>query len=200
MPSNYSSKCALRGEAHIANRAAYGSGHRAGEANAAIGGSRHYRTRDHARHDDLVLRRLRLIAKRRHRKRQWTPTSMAAPPPRYRPHIRPGHPGDRPHDKPHAPQMPRVQNAIPSLACRAWKGRPNPLLLKLVALRSGIQPLFTRTQPPTSPSAHRHRAGSADRGAPSRWRPTAGRRRTSGPAQSRCDGRERSRRGRGHRR
>ena len=27
------------------------------------------------------------------------------------------------------PQMPRVQDAIPSLAGRAWKGRPNPLLL-----------------------------------------------------------------------
>jgi len=43
--------------------------------------------------------------------------------------IRPGNPGDRPHHEPHAPQMPRVQDAIPSLACRAWKGRPNPLLL-----------------------------------------------------------------------
>src|SRR5208282_6347085 len=42
---------------------------------------------------------------------------------------RPGHPGDRPHDEPHAPQVPRVQDAIPSLACRAWKRRPNPLLL-----------------------------------------------------------------------
>jgi hypothetical protein len=27
------------------------------------------------------------------------------------------------------PKMPRVQDAIPSLDCRAWKGRPNPLLL-----------------------------------------------------------------------
>ena len=42
---------------------------------------------DHARHDDLVLRRLCLMAKRRHRKRQWTPTSMAAAPPGYRPDI-----------------------------------------------------------------------------------------------------------------
>jgi hypothetical protein len=25
--------------------------------------------------------------------------------------------------------MPRVQDAIPSLDCRAWKGRSNPLLL-----------------------------------------------------------------------
>jgi len=58
---------------------------------------------DHARHDDLVLRRLCLMAKRRRRKRQWTLTSMAAAPPGYRPHIRPGNPGDRPHDEPHAP-------------------------------------------------------------------------------------------------
>ena len=55
--------------------------------------------------------------------------SMAAAPSRYRPHIRPGHPGDRPHDQPHPPQMPPVQDAIPSLAGRAWKGRPTPLLL-----------------------------------------------------------------------
>src|SRR5271166_3781804 len=55
------------------------------------------------RHSPLCL-----MAKRRRRKRQWTLTSMAAAPPRYRPHIRPGHPGDRPHDQPHAPQMPRV--------------------------------------------------------------------------------------------
>src|SRR5271169_6496892 len=47
---------------------------------------------DYARHDDLVLRRLCLMAKTRRRKRQWTLTPMAAPPPRYRPHIRPGHP------------------------------------------------------------------------------------------------------------
>jgi hypothetical protein len=33
---------------------------------------------DHARHDDLVLRRLCLMAKRRHRKRQWTLTAMAS--------------------------------------------------------------------------------------------------------------------------
>ena len=59
---------------------------------------------DHARHDDLVLRRLCLMAKRRHRKRQWALTSMAAAPPGYRPHIRPGHPGDRPHDQPHPPK------------------------------------------------------------------------------------------------
>ena len=84
---------------------------------------------DYARHDDLVLRRLCLMAKRRRRKRQWTLAPMAAAPPRYRPHIRPGNPGDRPHHEPHAPQMPRVQDAIPSLACRAWKGRSNPLLL-----------------------------------------------------------------------
>ena len=58
---------------------------------------------DHARHDDLVLRRLCLMAKRRHRKRQWTFTSMAAAPPGYRPDIRPGNPGDRPHDEPHPP-------------------------------------------------------------------------------------------------
>ena len=43
---------------------------------------------DHARYDDLVLRRLCLMAKRRHRKRQWTLTSMAAAPPGYSP----GHP------------------------------------------------------------------------------------------------------------
>ena len=58
---------------------------------------------DHARHDDLVLRRLCLMAKRRHRKRQWTLTSMAAAPSRYRPDIRPRNPGDRPHDQPHPP-------------------------------------------------------------------------------------------------
>ena len=57
---------------------------------------------DHARYDDLVLRRLCLMAKRRHRKRQWTLTSMAATPPGYRSDIRPGYPGDRPHDEPHA--------------------------------------------------------------------------------------------------
>src|SRR6202142_1951340 len=84
---------------------------------------------NHARHDDLVLRRLCLMAKRRHRKRQWTLTSMAAAPAGYRPDIRPRHPGDRPHDELHAAQMPRVQDAIPSLDCRAWKGRSNPLLL-----------------------------------------------------------------------
>ena len=70
------------------------------------------------------------------RKRQWTLTPMAATPPRYRPDIRPGNPGDRPHDQPHVRQMPRVQDSIPSLACRAWKGRPNPLLLNPVVLRS----------------------------------------------------------------
>ena len=37
------------------------------------------------------------VAKRRHRKRHWTLTSMAG----YRPDIRPRHPGDRPHDEPH---------------------------------------------------------------------------------------------------
>jgi hypothetical protein len=72
---------------------------------------------DHARYDDLVLRRLCLMAKRRHRKRQWTLTSMAAAPPGYRPDIRPRHPRDRPHDQPHPPKMPRVQDAIPSLDC-----------------------------------------------------------------------------------
>src|SRR6516164_8195707 len=54
---------------------------------------------------------------------------MAATPPGYRPDIRPGNPGDRPHDEPHPPQMPRVQDAITSLDCRAWKGRSNPLFL-----------------------------------------------------------------------
>jgi hypothetical protein len=43
---------------------------------------------DHARHDDLVVRRLCLMAKRRHRKRQWTFASTAAAPPGYRPQIR----------------------------------------------------------------------------------------------------------------
>ena len=76
---------------------------------------------------DLVLRRLCLMAKRRRRKRQWTLTPMVAAPPQYRPDIRPGHPGDRRHDQPQAPQMPRVQNAFPSPACRAGKGRANPL-------------------------------------------------------------------------
>src|SRR6516225_3063104 len=54
---------------------------------------------------------------------------MAATPPGYRPDIRPGNPGDRPHDEPHPPQMPRVQDAITSLDCRAWKGCSNPLFL-----------------------------------------------------------------------
>jgi hypothetical protein len=58
---------------------------------------------NHARHDDLVLLRLCVMAKRRHRKRQWTLTAMAAATPGYRPDIRPGHPGDRPHDELHAP-------------------------------------------------------------------------------------------------
>jgi hypothetical protein len=49
--------------------------------------AQHGLLRIHARHDDLVLRRLCLIAKRRHRKRQWTLTSMAAAPPGYRPDI-----------------------------------------------------------------------------------------------------------------
>ena len=51
---------------------------------------------DHARYGDLVLRRLCLMAKRRHRKRQWTLTSMAAASPGYRPNVRRGNPGDRP--------------------------------------------------------------------------------------------------------
>jgi Helix-turn-helix domain len=55
---------------------------------------------DHARYDDLVLRRLCLMAKRRHRKCQWTLTSMTATPPGYRSDIRPGYPGDRPYDQP----------------------------------------------------------------------------------------------------
>jgi hypothetical protein len=55
----------------------------------------------HARHDDLVLRRLCLTAKRWRRKRQWTLTSMAAAQPGYRPNIQPGHPGDRNDDQPH---------------------------------------------------------------------------------------------------
>src|SRR6516164_2617456 len=84
---------------------------------------------DDARHDHLVLRRLCLMAKRRRRKRQWTLTPMAAAPPGYRPAIRPGNPGDRPHDQPHAPQMPRLQDAVPSLACRTRKGCSNLLLL-----------------------------------------------------------------------
>ena len=54
---------------------------------------------------------------------------MAAAPPGYRPDIRPGNPGDRPHDEPHPPQMPRVQDAIPSLDCRARKRRSNPFFL-----------------------------------------------------------------------
>ena len=97
---------------------------------------------DHARYDDLVLRRLCLMAKRRHRKRQWTLTSMAAAPPGYRPDIRPRHPRDRPHDQPHPPKMPRVQDAIPSLDCRAWKGRSNPLLLNALrfATESRVRP------------------------------------------------------------
>ena len=48
---------------------------------------------DHARYDDLVLRCLCLMAKRRHRKRQWPLTSMAATPPGYRSDIGPGYPG-----------------------------------------------------------------------------------------------------------
>ena len=67
-----------------------------------------YLTRRHKRRRPRRARPSRLLAKRRGRKRQWTLTSMAAAPPRYRPHIRPGHPGDRPDDQPHAPQMPRV--------------------------------------------------------------------------------------------
>src|SRR5208337_4725738 len=81
---------------------------------------------------------------RRRRKRQWTLTSMAAAPPRYRPDIRPGNPGDRPHDQPHAPQMPRVQDAIPSLACRAWKGRSNPLLLTALRFAPESRPPILR--------------------------------------------------------
>ncbi len=50
-------------------------------------------TQDHARYGDLVLRRLCLMAKRRHRKRQWTLTSMAAASPGYRPNVRRGNPG-----------------------------------------------------------------------------------------------------------
>ena len=61
--------------------------------------AQHRLLKDDALHDDLVLRRLCLMAKRRRRKRQWTLTPMAAAPPRYRPHIRPGNPGDRPHDQ-----------------------------------------------------------------------------------------------------
>ena len=41
--------------------------------------AQHGLAQDHARYDDLVLRRLCLMAKRRHRKRQWTLTSMAGP-------------------------------------------------------------------------------------------------------------------------
>ena len=69
-----------------------------------------------------------LMAKRQHRKRQWTLTSMAAAP---RLDI------DRTSDQDiqeivlttSITPMPRVQDAIPSLDCRAWKGRSNPLLL-----------------------------------------------------------------------
>ena len=101
---------------------------------------------DHARYDDLVLRRLCLIAKRRHRKRQWTLTSMAATPPGYRSDIRPGYPGDRPHDQPHASEMPRVQDAIPSLDCRAWKGRSNPLLLSTLRFAPESRAEYTLSQ------------------------------------------------------
>src|SRR5665811_187231 len=71
----------------------------------------------------------RIDPQRRHRKRQWTLTSMAAASPGYRPNVRRGNPGDRPLRKPHAAQMPRLQDAIPGLARRAWQGRSNPLLL-----------------------------------------------------------------------
>src|SRR5271165_4631507 len=53
-------------------------------------------------------------------------------------YIRPGHPGDRPHDQPHPPQMPRVQDAIPP-CLPSLERTSKSASLKLVALRSGIE-------------------------------------------------------------
>src|SRR5260370_904148 len=41
----------------------------------------------------------------------------------------PTHPADRLHGQPHAQETPGVQDGLPSLDCRAWKGGSNPLLL-----------------------------------------------------------------------
>ena len=94
--------------------------------------------KDDARHDDLVLRRLCLTAKRRRRERQWTLTPMAAAPPRYRPHVRPGNPGalSRPTSPPINASGSRCLSkpCLPSLERMSKSASLNP-----VALRSRIQ-------------------------------------------------------------
>jgi hypothetical protein len=59
-----------------------------------------------------------------------TPTDAYANGCRYRPDIRLGNPGDVLTTNLTHSKCLGFQDPIPSLACRAWKGRSNPLLLK----------------------------------------------------------------------
>src|SRR3954452_6338465 len=85
--------------------------------------------RQRLRDDDLVLRRLRLLAEGSRGERE----RAAAPRPAARP--RPGRPdrrrpaGDRAQPQPDASQVPRLPDAPPGAAQGAWQGRPNPLRL-----------------------------------------------------------------------
>jgi hypothetical protein len=92
---------------------------------------------------------------------------MAAAPPGYRPDIRPRHPRDRPHDQPHPPKMPRVQDAIPSLDCRAWKGRSNPLLLNALRFATESRALFR-----PAAAAQRRQDGARLKGEVPSWNTT----------------------------
>src|SRR3954453_15213902 len=99
--------------------------------------------RQRLRDDDLVLRRLRLLAEGGRGERE----RAAAPRPAARP--RPGHPdrrraaGDRAQPQPDASQVPRLPDAPPGAAQGAWQGRPNPL--RLTRCASPVNPpMLTR--------------------------------------------------------
>src|SRR3954447_8650323 len=101
--------------------------------------------RQRLRDDDLVLRRLRLLAEGSGGERE----RAAAPRPAARP--RPGHPerrraaGDRAQPQPDAAEVPRLPDAPPGAAQGAWQGRPNPL--RLTRCASPVNP-----PGPTSPA------------------------------------------------
>src|SRR4029077_5189311 len=54
--------------------------------------------------------------------------------------ISTGHPTKTSRRSSSRPTMPRVQDALPSLDCRAWKGRSNPLLLSALRFAPESRP------------------------------------------------------------
>ncbi len=80
------------------------------------------------------LRRLRVLAEGRRRKRQWSITTLAATSHRYRSNVRRGNPGHRHKRQSHPEKMPGLQDAVPGDPQRARQRRTNPLLIKSLRL------------------------------------------------------------------